>query len=313
MNWESIVSTIVAVGFGIATLVLAVTRVKRKKPVWGYDVREIIGLGSKAPPEVKLSFNDEEIKDVYRTVVIFFNKGNEPIDKKDVAKRIVVDFGVGKILKEPMLLSISKEENNFSANKVGDNSVELGFHYLGHNDGACIEVMHTRGSPPSMSGTIIDTPIKQIGGFAEDIESPGIIKTVICGIALVGFGVYFGLEGYSALSDVGEPIVTSRLFFMACAATIVMILTVILRDDIPQIIRATKFPAWGRDISKIIVEAKLTGMGEPIFAYCPKCRHKVEIIEVKPVRMRSGRRALRGRCADCKTMVVRIGTQHEGK
>ena len=94
---------------------------------------------------------------------------------------------------------------------------------------------------------------------------------------------------------------------MCCVGVAVVILTEILRNDIPEVIRAVKFPLWGRDIKKTIVEAKLTGMGEPIFAYCPKCRKKVEIIGLKSIRMRSGRTALKGKCAECKTPVFRLG------
>ena len=308
MNWEFVVTIIVAVGFGIATLVLGIKRAKKKKPVWGYDETKIIGLGSKAPPEVKLSFAGEEVTDVYRTVVIFFNKGNEPIGEKDVAKRIVVDFGKGKILREPALVSVSKEENNFSAKIVEDNGIELGFNYLGHSDGACIEVLHTRGSPPLMSGTVIDTPIKEIRGFSEDIESSGITRTIICGVAVVGLVVYFGIQLYYAVSADANW----GLYPMIASGVIFVILITILEYDLPRVIRALKFPYWGRDISKKIVRNKTTGMGGRMFTRCPKCSKEVEITGVKPVKIRGGLTALTGACPECGTMIYLVGDEKGG-
>ena len=307
MSWGLILSIVLAAGFGIATIALTIRYVKKKKPVWGYDVREIIGLGSEAPPEVKLTFNDRQVKDVYRTVVIFFNKGNESIRKQDVVKSIVVDFGDGKILKEPTLLSISKKETNFYVNKVGDNSIELGFNYLGHSDGACIEVMHTEGSSPSISGTIIDTPISEIGGFAECTRSPSIIRTAVYGVVLVGVTIYFGLTIHSFFSNIVEPIVTSRLFLMSIAGTAMVFLAAFLYVDIPLIIRNRRFPSWCRDISEMIVEAKLTELGKPIFGYCMKCHRRTEMAEIKVIRLADGRKAIRGICPKCKGKVFRIG------
>jgi len=312
MNWEFVVTIIVAVGFGIATLVLGIKRAKKKKPVCGYAVRKIIGLGSNAPLGVKLSFNDEEVKSVYRTILIFFNKGNEVIEKKDVVKGIAVDFGDGRILKEPVLLSISKEENNFSVNKVADNSVELGFDYLGHNDGACIEVMHTGGSQLSMNGTIIDTPISEIGGFAEHMEYPSVMRTIILGIGVVALWVFFGIQLHYVLSAGEEPVMPGATIALSVTGAIAMLLTVILRDDVPLVIRAMRFPYWGRNVSKRIA-GKFGVLGGPVFAYCPKCRHEVEMKRVAPIKMRNGVVALSGTCVECGGTIYRVEAAQGGK
>jgi hypothetical protein len=304
MDWKFIVFIVL----GIATIVLAIRQAKRKRPVWGYAVREIIGLGSGAPPEIKLTFSDKQIKDLYRAVVIFLNRGNEPIRKQDVVKKIVVDFGDGQIVKEPVLLAISKEENNFSVNKVGDNSVELGFEYLGRGDGACVEVLHTGGKLPSISGTIIDTPIKKAEGFDEGRESARVSVVVILGMAFVGIAIYLGLTLSSVFPHINEPMAAWRVALTGFLILAVGVLAVGLYRDIRLIIRSRAFPSWSRNISERIVEAKLTRIGEPMFAYCPKCRRNREMIEIEPVKMRGGHAAFRGRCVKCGTKVFRIGT-----
>ena len=304
MDWKFIVFIVL----GITTIVLAIRQAKRKKPIWGYVVKEIIDLGSEAPPEIKVTFNDKQIKDLYRAVVIFLNRGNEPIRKQDVVKRIVVDFGDGQIVKEPVLLAISKEENNFCVNKVGDNSVELGFEYLGRGDGACVEVLHTGGKLPSISGTIIDIPIKKVEGFDEGRESTSVSTVVILGMAFVGMAIYLGLTFSSVFPHINEPMAVWRVALTGFFILAVCVLAVGLYRDTRLIIRSRAFPSWSRNISERIVEAKLTRIGEPMFAYCPKCRQNREMIEVEPVKMRGGRAAFRGRCVKCGTKLFRIGT-----
>jgi hypothetical protein len=306
MNW-SLLSTIVFGCFGIAGVVLMIRASRKKRPVWDYFVREIIGLGSDAPPEVKVSFNDREIKELYRAVIVFFNNGNQAIRREDVVKSVVVDFGDGQILKDPVLLAISREENDFSVNRVEDNRLELGFEYLGHRDGACIEVLHSGGKLPAIGGTIIDTPIKRVRGFAEEMKSPSVVGAVMMGIGFVFVAVYAGIMLSYLLSHMTEPIESWRIGLTGVAIAMVCTFGVALLVDVHRILRIRMFPSWSRDISIRIVEAKLTRIGEPIVAYCVKCRSKREMVDITPARTHGGRSAFRGRCIVCGTKMLRIG------
>jgi hypothetical protein len=42
-------------------------------------------------------------------------------------------------------------------------------------------------------------------------------------------------------------------------------------------------------------------------AYCVKCKAKREMSNPKPVKMKNGRKAVRGSCPKCKTGMYRIG------
>lgn len=137
MNLEGILAII----FGITTLigiVVTIKLAKRKQPAWAHKTRKIIGLGTEAPQELKLTFNGKSINDVYRTIFIFFNKGNEAIQSNDVPQKVSINFGGAEILREPVIKGKSDESIGFSAQRVvteENDSIELDFSYLDHDDG----------------------------------------------------------------------------------------------------------------------------------------------------------------------------------
>ncbi|TET26502.1 MAG: hypothetical protein E3J67_01375 [Dehalococcoidia bacterium] len=170
MDWGLIVTLPTTVAFGIATIVLALKLAKRKKPVWAYKTTKIIGLGTNAPPELKLTFSDRPVNDVYQTTFILFNKGTEAIRRGDVTESVTMHFQGAEILRQPIIKAKSKEAIEFSAEQVvkdGDNSIQLGFLYLDHNDGAVVDVLHTEGEDIRCSGNMIGAKeIANIGEFA---------------------------------------------------------------------------------------------------------------------------------------------------
>jgi len=147
--------------FGIAaiiSIIVAIRVARRKRPVWAYVTNKIIGLGTNAPPELQLLFSGKPVPDVFRTILVFFNRGNETIRRDDVSRTIKVNFGEASILREPIIRAASREEIEFSAKQVLENTqntVELGFVYLDHNDGAVIEVLHTACNQPICTGNIM--------------------------------------------------------------------------------------------------------------------------------------------------------------
>jgi hypothetical protein len=158
MDWGFIVTIFFTAAFGIATIVLALKFAKRKRPVWAYKTNQVIGIGSDAPPELKLTFNDKLVSDVYKTELILFNSGNEAIRKDDVSNKICVRFIGAEILREPSIKAKSKEEIRLSASRIvmdEDNAVELDFSYLDHKDGAVVEILHTACNKISCEGNII--------------------------------------------------------------------------------------------------------------------------------------------------------------
>jgi hypothetical protein len=176
MDWRFLVTIIITGALGIITIVLALKLAKKRQPVWAYKTTKIIGLGSNAPPELKLTFNEQSVSDVYRTRVILFNKGNEPIVKGNVTESVAIHFKGADILRQPTILANSRKGIELSAKQVvkdGDNAIEVSFKYLDHNDGAVIEVLHTTSQGIKVSGNIIGTSkIRYIGEFVPTIDQP---------------------------------------------------------------------------------------------------------------------------------------------
>ncbi len=160
MDWKFLATIIIAVAFFIATLVLSLKVTKKKEPVWAYTTRKIIGLGTDAPPEVKLTFDERPVNDVYQTIFVLFNKGNEAIRKNDISENVAIHFKEADILRQPIILARSKEAIKASVEQVvknGDDAIELSFLYLDHADGAVVMVLHTESRDISCSGSIIGT------------------------------------------------------------------------------------------------------------------------------------------------------------
>ena len=167
MNWN-LIGIFLAGIFFIATGALTLKYRRVKKLVWSYKTKKVIGLGSNAPPELKLIFGKENITELYQTDIIVFNAGNESIRKDDVTEDVTMRFSGAEILRPPTIMAKSKEAIRFTTTAVKDNndfSLELNFLYLDKNDGAVVEILHTKRTQLYCSGNIIG--IKKIT-YRED-------------------------------------------------------------------------------------------------------------------------------------------------
>lgn len=157
MNWN-LIGIFLAGIFFITTLTLTLKYRRVKKLVWSYKTKKVIGLGSNAPPELQLMFGRRRITDLYQTDIMIFNAGNESLRRNDITEDITVRFEGAEILRPPIIIAKSKEAIRFTTKAVKDNndfSLELNFLYLDHNDGAVIEVLHSKSEKLSCSGNVI--------------------------------------------------------------------------------------------------------------------------------------------------------------
>lgn len=234
MDW-GLIGIILAIVFFIATIVLGLRLTRRKKPVWASVTNEIIGLDTDAPAELKLSFADKSVRDAYRTIFIFFNKGREPIRKNDVAEDIVIHFKGADILQQPDILKPSKEAIEFSAKQIvkdGDKAIELSFRYLDHNDGAVVEVLHTKHQAITHSGDIIGADrIRYIGEFLP--PSPPDLRRLLRGYGMLGL---LGVVMLVIAEDV--PIMLAFLLLIG------------ILIGIPTFRRYIKFPKWSGTVGE---------------------------------------------------------------
>ena len=168
MDW-GLIGIVLAAIFFITTLVLMLKYRRVKKLVWSYNTNKVIGLGSNAPPELQLLFGEKHVDDVYRTNIIVYNAGNESLRKTDVTEDVKVRFSDVEILRPPTIKARSKKAIQFSTRAVkkrGYLDIMLEFLYLDHNDGAVVEILHTKSEDLSCSGNIIGVKkLKYRGDF----------------------------------------------------------------------------------------------------------------------------------------------------
>lgn len=236
MDWELLTAIISTAAFGIATIVLAFKLAKKRQPVWAYKTTKIIGLGSNAPPELKLTFNAQPISDVYQTRFILFNKGNEAILKENVTESVVIHFKGANILRQPTILAKSRDGIGVSAKQVikeGDDAIAVSFQYLDHNDGAVIEVLHTTSQDIKLSGNIIGTKkMRYIGEFAPTLDRSLPSTLILIGIA-IGCIVVFGID----LFNEGIQGAPGNLFAL-------VFFCVMLGFTVAPFLRYRRFPRW---------------------------------------------------------------------
>lgn len=304
MDW-GLVSIPLAIILFIVTILLTLKVTKRKKPVWAYKTTKIIGLGSNAPPELKLTFSDRPVNEVYQTSFILFNKGTEAVRKVDMTEQVTIHFKGAKILREPTIRAKSKEAIQFSAKQVikdRDSAIEVGFLYLDHNDGAVVEVLHTKSQKIACTGNIIGArEIVNIGNFEPSRPQflrsrlfTSILPILMIGLLLAVIALTKGLD-YLVAEFFAEK-ASIALFIV-----ILIVFAVMLSFATYEYTRYMKFPRWSRNIP---LEGAPTE--ELIKAYCVKCRAKVLIANPHFISMKNGRQAIQGVCSRCGTKVFRI-------
>lgn len=237
MDWGLAVTIFATIVFGTATIVLALKLAKKKKPVWAYQTRKIVGLGSDAPPELKLIFGNMPVNDVYQTSFTFFNKGTDIINKDDVTDNVTIHFRGARILRQPNIKATSNDKIRFSAKQVikeGDDSIQLDFLYLAHHDGAIIEVLHTESQQIRHTGNIKGVDIRKVGEFEPSKTSPKVSRLIVP-LAVTVTAVSLIIIDFETLREL------ISIFYL-----ILGMLGFFLITDVYERIRYRKFPRWSR-------------------------------------------------------------------
>ena len=237
----TIVSIVVAVYFGLRSI-------RKKEPVFAWCREKIIGLGSNAPEELKLLFNDVPLAKVFRTTFIVFNRGRLAIRKDDIVGCLRISFDEGAILRQPIIHTKSSQSIEFLANAVVENNkhqVELEFQYLNHNDGAVFEVLHTDDTKINIDATLIDVnKIIDIGNMKpiQVGRMKYLFGSFIGFCALFGWAIHGAVTMDESSTTTGEPL--SIWVPLVIAFAITWLLT--FMTDVREFYRYYRFPSWSR-------------------------------------------------------------------
>ena len=241
MDWGYIITIILTVGFGVATIILTFKVTKRKRPVWAFSTRHIIGRDAEAPPELKYVFGNKEVSEVYKTTIIFFNMGTDkfcgdlvPAGNSDLNEAIIIQFKEAEILRPPTIPSRSKGAVNFSVEQVKSpaGSVQLHIPILNHNGGAIIEVWHTQCKE-------IDIPnadVKLLKEFIRERPKNLYRSTIVSSIFIVFL-----------LSLAGFVLATMKSFDESVPILILFAVFIVgVVWDMLKTFRYKSFPGWSR-------------------------------------------------------------------
>jgi len=243
MNWTLTISVIVVI-VAIITLYVMIRQSKKKRPTWAFTTRQVIGRDAESPPELKYVFGDQEVEEVYVTTIIFFNRGDEnyygdlvTTGNRDINEPIIIDFGGAQILRQPTIKIQSKGvANKFGAETIeinGEQCIQLHFPMLSLNDGALIEVWHTK---CKLKPDITNANIHLLNDFIR--EPPKNIKRYIATSSVFILGLMAILVyGLVSSKDAGTRVVISILF----GGFALFIIT-----DMLKALRFMVFPSWSR-------------------------------------------------------------------
>jgi hypothetical protein len=164
-NWLNILSLLFGVigVFGIPlSIILYFKSKKNKSPCFAVRSNNLISDSEKIAAPLKILYADQPVKDLTVAKILFWNDGQETIDKTDVVTSDPVKIcikGGYKIL-DAKLIFCNKKENGFSIELSSDQtSAILHFEYIDKDQGSVIQIFHT-------------------GKSSKDLEIVGTIKGV---------------------------------------------------------------------------------------------------------------------------------------
>lgn len=244
MSWNvlSIVLTVIFGLVSIVSVIIAIRLARKQKPTWAYRTRHIIGPITGEPPELKVMFAGQDVTDVYRTLLLFCNKGNEKLERDDVASQLIVRFRSARVLKVTVL-ETSRDAIKFEATRgmAFDESeadeferVYLEYEWLGHGDGATVEVLHTKCENVTLTAQFKNTRIYRLRW--ENVNRQALTQNTWLLAFLVVLSLVMWILTLVRSSENSAVI--------AGAATSFGVLVAI--DVVPRWVRYLSVPKWAR-------------------------------------------------------------------
>lgn len=206
---------------GIVSLVVgAITYLwTRKRTSLGYvhSGEHLLGSASNAlPPAIVVQYNGMSIPRLTKSVLIFWNSGENTVLGSDIVATDPLRFHVGddgRIL-SISILKASRSVNDFGFLPIGNSMHEAAFdfNFLDRNDGVVVEILHTSTDrKPSIKGTLRGLPqgFRNFGQFTspkpQKRKRRGPVSSqtafVLLLIVLAGSGFLFAQYGPRPMAE----------------------------------------------------------------------------------------------------------------
>lgn len=127
------------------------------------------------PPAIAVQYNGISIPRLTKSILIFWNSGENTVNGEDIVSKDPLRFHVGddgRIL-SAVILKSSRAVNDFSIPLPPDisvNEIEFTFNFLDKNDGVVVEILHTSTDrKPCIKGTLKGLPqgFRNLGQFTR--------------------------------------------------------------------------------------------------------------------------------------------------
>ena len=190
-------------------LYLATRRVQ--DPSWARRSNNVLRDHVSRIEGVNITFDGQSVSSLTISRIVLWNRGRDAISSSDITEPIkLVAVGDIEIL-ETRILQVTRPANLFELSDTrGGTECEVSFHYLGHGDGAVIQVIHTGVSSRNLDMTgqfknagrvtrrNISVPRPQEGSgpraFTRLLARRGVTRPQLVGemIGWLAVGVFFG-------------------------------------------------------------------------------------------------------------------------
>ena len=145
-SWLNLIFLLLAVISIAISIILYLKNKRQKKPCYYFKQVDLIKNSLSEIRGIEIKYNDNPIQNLTMTRLVLYNKGNDTINKDDVAPKDPLRIMVGdecKILSSEIVYS-QKEANNFSLRFDADNNqVLIDFDYFHRNEGIIVQLYHT--------------------------------------------------------------------------------------------------------------------------------------------------------------------------
>jgi len=171
-QWLNLIFLVLALISILISLFLFFLSKKEKSPLFNVKHLNLVKGHIRKLDRVKITYNNEEVKDLTLTRVSFWNQGKETIDKSDIAQAdpLRVQLPEGSILLEASLDYVHNIVNNISIKLSEDRrSLYINFDYLDTSEGCALTIYHSADSGDvQVLGTIKGAGQIKKGGVEKD-------------------------------------------------------------------------------------------------------------------------------------------------